>query len=44
MIKLARKAEAEDLKHLPAEVVALAVELATILDEYYGDKRTKFKI
>ena len=39
MIKLAHKNEAISISNLPAEVAAIAVEIATILDENYGNAR-----
>ncbi|MBU3190322.1 hypothetical protein K9O30_01670 [Clostridium bowmanii] len=39
MIKIAHKAEAEILKNLPPEVIAKALEIATILDDSYGKDR-----
>lgn len=39
MIKLAYKNEAISISNLPAEVAAIVVEIATILDENYGDTR-----
>ena len=39
MIKIAHKKEGMDLNNLPVEVVAKVVEIATILDENYGETR-----
>ncbi|MBU3190303.1 hypothetical protein K9O30_01765 [Clostridium bowmanii] len=39
MIKIAHKSEAETLKDLPVEVMAKALEIATILDDSYGKDR-----
>ena len=39
MIKIAHVREALVLKDLPAEVVAKVVEIATVLDDSYGDER-----
>ena len=41
MIKLAHKIEVETLKDLPEEVIEKALEIVTILDENYGDTRSK---
>ena len=41
MIKIAHKTEAESLKDLPVEVIAKALEIATILDDNYGKDRTE---
>ena len=39
MIKIAHKREEGVLRHLPTEIVAKAIEIATILDENYGKNR-----
>lgn len=39
MIKIAHKREVTTIPNLPTEVAAIAVEIATILDENYGDTR-----
>ncbi|GEM_PF-2121419 len=39
MIKIAHKIEVETLKDLPSEVIAKALEIATILDDNYGKQR-----
>ena len=39
MIKIAHKIEVETLKNLPVEVIAKALEIATILDDNYGKNR-----
>lgn len=39
MIKIAHKTEADTLKDLPVEVIAKALEIATILDENYDENR-----
>lgn len=39
MIKIAHKREEGVLIHLPMEIVAKAIEIATILDENYGKNR-----
>ncbi|MGV8980530.1 hypothetical protein [Clostridium sp.] len=42
MIKIAHKRDEGVLKHLPAEVAARAFEIATILDDNYGDTRNGY--
>lgn len=39
MIKIAHKIEVDILKDLPVEVISKALEIATILDESYGENR-----
>ena len=39
MIKTAHKKETESLNHLPLEVIARVVQIATILDDNYGKER-----
>ena len=39
MVKVAHITEVETLKHLPLEVESIVVEIATILDDNYGDTR-----
>jgi len=41
MRKIAHKLEVETLKDLPVEVIAKALEIATILDDNYGKNRTE---
>jgi len=41
MQKIAHKLEVETLKDLPVEVIAKALEIATILDDNYGENRTE---
>ena len=41
MIKIADIIEVENLKDLPVEVIAKALEIATILDNNYGKNRTE---
>ena len=39
MIKIAHRKEIGTIKHLPVEVVNVVLEIATILDDNYGEKR-----
>jgi len=39
MIKIAHKREERLLKGLPTKIAAKALEIVTILDEYYGEER-----
>lgn len=39
MIKIAYKNEIETIKHLPIEVINVVLEIATILDDNYGEER-----
>ncbi len=39
MIKIVHKTETKDLSNLPKQVAAKVVEIATILDDNYGENR-----